>query len=89
MWALLRLDRAPEALEQAEVLAGAPPRARFAHAIVGAARRYATLTDDEAAAALVATLPVLTRAEAAQLNGSILSAGPWRPRADAAQPDGP
>ncbi len=67
VWSLLRLGRVEEALAEAASLAEAAPKDEFSQHIVAAARRYATLADEEEAAALVARLPVFTPPEAFQL----------------------
>jgi hypothetical protein len=77
VWSLLRLQSTDEALAQAEILAGAPPDAWLAHAIVEAVRRHAVLRDAGEAAALVATLPFLAPAEADALKARVLDAPPW------------
>jgi hypothetical protein len=79
VWSLLRMHSPDEALAEAEILARAPRDAWFAHAIADAARRHAALRDEEEAAALVATLPFLTPAEADRLRARVLDAPPWPP----------
>jgi hypothetical protein len=67
VWSLLRLDRAPEALDEARALdeiAGAGSPSLY---VARAAQEYATLEDARQRDTLVALLPVFTRAEAAAL----------------------
>ena len=66
VWSLLRLDRATEALAEAEVLAEREPDL-LSQAIADAAQRYATLESTRGRDSLVALLPVFTRPQAFRL----------------------
>jgi hypothetical protein len=72
VWSLLRLGRGAEALEAAEGLAEGAQTDALSREIAAVARRYATLDDEGEAAALVAVLPVFTRAQAATLMSGVL-----------------
>jgi hypothetical protein len=67
--ALLRLDRAEEALAEAEQLARLQPGDALSRRLIDAARRYAKLDPAERHASL-ALLPVLSRPEARRLRDS-------------------
>ncbi|MDJ0852816.1 MAG: hypothetical protein QNK04_30980 [Myxococcota bacterium] len=67
VWSLLRLDRADEAVAEAERLARARALDPLSARVAAAAPRYAALPPGPERDALAATLPVFTRAEARQL----------------------
>jgi hypothetical protein len=70
VWSLLRLGRLDEARAEAALLESAPPGDALSRRIAETARVAAELAPDERAAR-IATLPVLTRAEAARLMGGM------------------
>lgn len=67
VWALLRLDRAEEALVAAQALDAAPPGDLLSRALARGARRAASIDDADRRARLAARLPVFTRREAQTL----------------------
>jgi hypothetical protein len=91
LWSLIRLDRADDALAEAEAFdrihggtALADPFAyplahQFAHQLAEAARRYAALSDRDEAARLALSLPVLEVEEARVLRAGIVPPEARRP----------
>jgi hypothetical protein len=80
VWSLLHLGRADEAIGAARALDGAAPSDLLSLGIAAAARRYATLDDPGEAAALVARLPLFTRAEARRLGVGVVPPAARAPR---------
>jgi hypothetical protein len=80
VWSLLQLDRGDEAREAATALASLPAAGALGQALAATVERFATL-DPDAAVALQARMPVLTRREAMMLLRRTVQAGARPPRA--------